>query len=229
MANERRTGYVFNDRDSGKWTARITFTNARGKKLNIKRVAESEAAANKLLRKLLSELETKGESAIDSERMTFAELVEKYKAFKVKPAEYRGNRKIGGLRSVKSVEHHIAALLAYFGKARIRAITPGEVDSFKAERLKTKPKNGGERSITAVNRELEVLRAILHFGLGEGWIDRSPFQNLTTPLISFKPPGLMHQHCERARLSAFAYGEHCCGWTKMGSAASRSSADSCSV
>src|SRR5262249_27449356 len=35
-----------------------------------------------------------------------------------------------------------------------------------------------------VNRELEVLRAMLRFAVGEGWLSRSPFQNLSTPLIS---------------------------------------------
>src|SRR5262249_31383486 len=134
MANQR-TGYVYEDKDSGKWTARVTFTDARGRKRNVRRVADSETAANKLLRKLLGELETKGDSAIDAERMTFAELVEKYRAFKVKPAEYSGNRKTGGLRSVKSVEYRIAALLAYFGKARLRHITPGELAQIKSERV----------------------------------------------------------------------------------------------
>jgi integrase len=182
MAN--RTGYVYQDKSTGKWTARVTFTDSRGKKRNVRRVAENKTAAKALLRELLSKLEGKGESSIDAEKITFRELAEKYKAFKVKPAEYVGDRKTGGLRSVLSVEYRIAALLDYFGKMRLRSITPGEIENFKSERLATKTKNGEARSIAAVNRELEILRAMLRFAKGEGWLDRSPFENVSTPLIS---------------------------------------------
>jgi len=84
--SKERSGYVYEDKSTGKWFARVTFTDSRGKRRNLKRGAEREPKANKLLRKLNTELDAKGESAIDAGKITFADLVEKYKAFKVKPA-----------------------------------------------------------------------------------------------------------------------------------------------
>jgi integrase len=179
-----RSGYTYFDPQNQKWTARITFTDSRGKRRQLRRVADSEAGANKLLRKLLNDFETKGEKAIDAEKMTFSDLAAAYRAFKVKPAEYVGDRKTAGLRSFKSTGHRIDVLVTYFGKTRLRAITPGAVAQFKEDRLKVKTRSGKDRSITAVNRELETLRAILRYAKGEGWIDRSPFENVSTPVIS---------------------------------------------
>lgn len=138
-----------------------------------------------MLRQLTSQIKEGGERLIDAERMTFRELAEVYRQHKVKPAEYIGDRKIAGLRSVRTVQYRINALLEYFGEMRLRSITPGEVHRFKSERLKTKVHSGKKgRSIAAVNRELEVLRAMLRFAKGEGWIDRSPFENISSPIIS---------------------------------------------
>jgi integrase len=65
-----RTGYVYFDESTTRWTARVTFTDSNGKKRNVRRVADSESKAQKLLRKLLNDLETKGEKTIDAEKMT---------------------------------------------------------------------------------------------------------------------------------------------------------------
>ena len=86
-----RTGYVYFDESTTRWTARVAFTDSTGKKRNVRRVADSESKAEKLLRKLLNDLETKGEKTIDAEKMTFSELAEQYKSFKVKPPEYRND------------------------------------------------------------------------------------------------------------------------------------------
>jgi hypothetical protein len=110
-----RSGYVYQHPKTGAWTARITFTDSHGKRQDIRRTAENKTAAKTLLKELVNKIEVKGEVAIAAEKMTFRDLVEKYKAFKVKPAEYVGDRKVGGLRSCESVEHRINALLAYFG------------------------------------------------------------------------------------------------------------------
>jgi hypothetical protein len=111
MAKDR-SGYVYEDKASGKWTARLTFTDSRGKRRNIRRTAGSKTEAKALLREIVGNLQEKGESFIDAERMTFRELAEKHKDFKVKPAEYVGDRKTGGLRSAYSVGYRIDALLA---------------------------------------------------------------------------------------------------------------------
>ena len=68
-----RTGYVYFDESTTRWTARVTFTDSNGKKRNVRRAADSESKAQKLLRKLLSDLETKGEKAIASEKWPTAQ------------------------------------------------------------------------------------------------------------------------------------------------------------
>jgi len=75
---KKRTGYVYFDHQKQTWTARITFTDEFGKRRNVRRSADSEATADKILRKPLNDLETKGEKAIDAERMTFSDLAERY-------------------------------------------------------------------------------------------------------------------------------------------------------
>ena len=90
---KERSGYVYENKANEKWIARVTFTDSRGNRRNVKRVADREAKANKLLRKIPNDLEKDGEKSIDSAKMSFRDLVEKYKAFKVKPAEYVGDRK----------------------------------------------------------------------------------------------------------------------------------------
>jgi len=50
--------------------------------------------------------------------------------------------------------------------------------------LNTPKRDGKERAIASVNRELEQLRAILRFAKNEGHINASPFERASTPLIS---------------------------------------------
>jgi integrase len=180
-------GYVSKDKRSGKWFARITVTDSRGKRVNIRRTAESKGEASKLLKTLTTKIEKgteEGLEMIKQEKITFQELAESYRKFKVKPAEYRGDRKIAGLRSLRTTEIRIKVLVAYFGNMKIRSITVGEIERFKQKRLHTKTKDDRERSITSVNRELETLRAMLRFARNEGWLEVSPFERCSTPLIS---------------------------------------------
>jgi hypothetical protein len=72
---KERSGYVYQDKITGRWFARVTLTDAHGKRRNIRRQAENESKAEALLRKL----NRNWTSA--AERMTFSELAEKYRAF----------------------------------------------------------------------------------------------------------------------------------------------------
>jgi integrase len=182
MAN--RTGYVFKDRSNNKWYARVTITISNGKRKNIKRTAETKGEARNLLNNLLAALEDKGVESIEQEKLTFQDLAEKYSEFKVKPAEYRGDIKISGLRSARTVAIRVAILVDYFGSMKLRQITLGEIERFKATRLNTPVKGRGERSVATVNREVETLRSLLRFARNNGWIDSSPFEMASTPVIS---------------------------------------------
>ncbi len=56
----------------------------------------------------------------------------------------------------------VKALKQHFGKRQLRGITHSDIRDFRAERLATKTKAGKQRSVAAVNRELEKLRRLLN-------------------------------------------------------------------
>ncbi len=72
-------GYVYKDRATGKWFARVTVTDANGKRRNIKKTADGgKGAASKLLKMIISDLEDRGaEAVIETDRITFRDLAEK--------------------------------------------------------------------------------------------------------------------------------------------------------
>lgn len=65
-----RSGYVYEDKKTGKWVARVTFTDATGKRRNVTRMADSITAAREKLKALKPKIE-KGEYDPDAERKTF--------------------------------------------------------------------------------------------------------------------------------------------------------------
>ncbi len=75
-------------------------------------------------------------------------------------------------------------LIEYFSKMKLEAITVGEIERYKQKRLNAPTKDGKERAIATVHRELEVLRSILRYARNEGWIEHTPFERTSTPLIS---------------------------------------------
>jgi integrase len=115
--------------------------------------------------------------------MTFRQLAETYEEHKLIPAEYVGERKVAGLRSLNAPQIFLATLTNHFGSRPIKAITYADIEKFKRTRLKTQTVKGKARSITSVNRELEMLRAVLNYAKREGWILRNPFES-GAPLIS---------------------------------------------
>jgi integrase len=179
----QRTGTIF--KDKGKFYARLTYTGADGKRHDLTRRAVDRADAKRIIKELIEGLETKGEKSIEASRATFHDLAERYSAVKVKPAEYRDDRKIAGMRDHATVAGHVRTLVECFGSMKLRDITAGKIEQFKQIRLAT-PVRGGmkPRSIAHVNRTLATLRSMLRFAVGEGWLDRSPFETSHTPLIS---------------------------------------------
>jgi len=119
--------------------------------------------------------------------MTFAELAKVYAERKLIPAVYAGEgeyrRRVAGLRSHKSPHGFLRVLVENFGRRRVRSISHADVEAFKLLRLQTpRQRDGRPRSIAAVNRELEMLRAVLRYAAREGWLLRSPFEQ-GAPLI----------------------------------------------
>jgi integrase len=179
-------GYVF--QRGSKWVARVTFTDpASGKRREQWKTGRNEQHARELLAGMLASLESTKIATANPSANTgplFKEIAAQYSAHKVKPAQYRNDRKVAGMRSVRTVRLRISVLVDYFGDTPVAMITPARIERFKLERLEKPTKNKTERSIASVNRELEVLRAILRFARNEGIIPASPFERASTPIIS---------------------------------------------
>ncbi len=171
-----RTGYVYYDKERKSWTARITYRNESGKVRNIKRQVENRTEGKQFLNKLLREIEDHGEQIIDGDSMTFKKLAEIYEERKLTPPVYKGEAKVSGLRSHQSMKVFLKALVEHFGAKHIKSITHSDLEKFKLERLKTTTVRGSERSITSVNRELQLMRAVLNFAKRNGWIANNPFE-----------------------------------------------------
>jgi integrase len=166
-----------------KFLVRVSFIAANGKRKFIQRTAETKPEARKLRTELLNKLKSKGEEGIKAEKLLFRDLAERYSDLKIQPPKFRGDKQISGMRSHQMVKIYLSRLLDEFGGYKLADITPGRIQQFKEDRLSQKTKRGGEYSVAAVNRELQLLRAILNFAKQEGLIERTPFERSTKPII----------------------------------------------
>ncbi|HEY0324089.1 MAG TPA: tyrosine-type recombinase/integrase [Pyrinomonadaceae bacterium] len=192
MAKER-TGYTYQD-SKGRWYARITFTNEQGVRRDIKRSAKDEKAAIKALKTLVRELEDNGERSLENANMNFAELAEHYIKNYLHEAVYVGEMKVSGVRGRLEALCEVKPLQEYFGKRKIRAITYGDIRSYKQTRLQTpthidikryerelqtnpKAQLRSTRTVASVNKELGKLKRIFNIAVREQWLNRNPFNN----------------------------------------------------
>lgn len=202
MARER-TGFVVQKKnkktDEIEFFARIQYVDDNtGKRRELMRKAKDEEGARKIIRQLVKKLDGAGQSTIEGDRMKFLQLAAEYKKRRLIPAQYHGERKVAGLRSWKSQQGFLETLVAHFGGKRISTIRHDDIEQFKLKRInqpvvrKKKVKKGEKveivksekpRSLAGVNRELELMRAMMRFAFRQGWIARSPFDT-GAPLIS---------------------------------------------
>lgn len=203
MARER-TGFVVwkknKKTDEMDCFARIQYTDDNtGKRRELMRKAADEDDARAIIKKLVKKLNNSGGTrTIEGERMKFQQLAAEYKKRRLIPAVYHGDRKVAGLRSWKAPQLLLEILTDYFGGKRLNSIRHDDIEQFKLERLRTpvtkvqKMKKGDkvrtvrvevQRAIASVNRELELMRAVMRFAQRQGWIVRSPFET-GAPLIS---------------------------------------------
>lgn len=168
------------------WYARIIRFDGAGKKKQYTAKADNKSHARRLRDQLQQKFDDRGEMAIDGDRMKFAGLADVYEKRKLFAAEYHGTgksrRKVAGVRSLRPSQHYLSVLRDHFGGTLLKKLTHAEIENFKGKRLKERSIRG-ERSITDVNRTLELLRAILRFAVQNGWLTKSPFE-MGSPLIS---------------------------------------------
>lgn len=175
MARER-TGNVTYSKEAKQWRVRVTYTDERGKRHDLRRLADTKTEAAALRKKLLRDLEDHGERIIDGERLTFDKLAEIYTEHKLQPPVYKGETRISGLRSWANQRGYLKPLTEHFGRMRIRSITHGDIEKFKTKRMEIPTRRGESRAIAGVNRELSLLRAMLNYSKRAGWLIRNPFE-----------------------------------------------------
>jgi integrase len=174
MGRERKGAIA---KKNGKLYARIQFVDDYGRKRDIWKRAETPKEAREIIRNILRDIEENGTKPLDSANMTFADLCDFFQENYLKPAEYVGEVKVTGVRSIIPALAAVKALRTHFGKRHLRSITYSEIRSYKAIRLKTPTPHGGQRSIASVNRELSKLKRMLNLAVQEQWIQRNPFSN----------------------------------------------------
>jgi integrase len=202
--------------------ARLRFIDDFGKTKSIERKAENRTDARLILKRLLGELEERGEKGLAAENLTFRQLAENYGRRKLIPAEYhekgKNITKIAGLRSYKTPKGWLNTLIDYFGNKKVRNITHADIEDYKLKRLKKPTIRDTQRAIASVNRELELLRGILRFAVHQGWLVRSPFE-LGAPLIS-KSDEVRRERVltfdEERRLLDVCIGERTITYTRKG-------------
>ncbi|HEY6186359.1 MAG TPA: site-specific integrase [Pyrinomonadaceae bacterium] len=202
MARER-TGFVVQRKnkktDEIEFFARIQYVDDNtGKRRELMRKAKDEEDAQKIIKKLVKKLDGAGQSTIEGDRMKFLQLAAEYKKRRLIPAQYHGERKVAGLRSWKTQQGFLETLTRHFGGKRISTIRHDDIEQFKLKRIaqpvvrEKKVKRDGKveiiktekpRTLAGVNRELELMRAVMRFAFRQGWIARSPFET-GAPLIS---------------------------------------------
>jgi integrase len=171
-----RTGFIVEI--EGKLYARICYTDHAGNRKELKRRASDRTEAKKILKDLQAKLDSADrDQQLQAEKMKFSKLAEIYSERKLIPAEYVGDRKVAGLRSLAPPKLSLRYLVEHFGTQLIQTITHSQVEVYKLKRLRS------GLAIASVNRELETLRAVLNFAKREQWLSKTPFE-LGAPLIS---------------------------------------------
>ncbi|QQS46476.1 MAG: tyrosine-type recombinase/integrase [Acidobacteriota bacterium] len=136
---KQRTGYVYKDKDRKVWTARLTYTDHLGKVRNIRRQVPNKTEGEKLLKRLIRELDDHGSQVLDGNAMTFADLARVYDEKRLFKPTIGQSGEADGLKSYKSARRRLKTLVDHFGRRRIKAITHADIEEFKRSRLATPP------------------------------------------------------------------------------------------
>ncbi len=171
------------------WYARVRYIGADGLSHEKKRRADNYAHACELKREILKEIEEElNAPPEEQESLTFGEFAETFKAEYMVPPQYIADKKVAGLRSHEGLQTFFNPLVKHFGEQLLFSITHAAIKDYKSRRLSTPAgitknnQEGRQRSVAAVNRELQLLRRILNVAQHRGLIQVNPFRQ-GDPLI----------------------------------------------
>jgi integrase len=161
----------------GKFYARMDYTDENGKHVQVKRTAYTKKEAKRILKKLISK----------KNQRLFKELVELYKKERAKPPVIIDGFKADGMKGYKRTLSLIKPIELYFGDCTLKSVTYEMLAAYKQHRFDTpvvsKNKKPKKRGHTGINRELEVIRAMLFMAVQKRWLKRNPYKD-GKPLIN---------------------------------------------
>jgi integrase len=176
MPMKAKKGYVYFDEKRKRWIARYQpIDPTTGERRNLKRYGKTKMEALEKLDALKEKERNAGLASVSAEKITFAALAEEYKKKKLIPAEYVGEKKIAGRRDLRAPESWLKALVKKFGRMPLTSITHSHIEEYKRELAKRPTKNGKQRSVASINRELEFFRTMLNYAVTNGMLARNPF------------------------------------------------------
>lgn len=171
----KQKGYVYYEKRENCWYARVTITDEKGRRRNVKRRARDKADAKEKLKTLSRQLEDEGSKVVDFNLLTFSFLADHYEQHYLKPAEYVNGQKIFGLRDVARPKELMKHFRAFFGRKKLREITYGDLLIYRERRFKVQTQYKRQRTLASWNREAAVLRRIFNIACQQGWIYKNPF------------------------------------------------------
>jgi integrase len=124
---------------------------------------------------MIGEYEQKGKVSVEPGKMTFADLAERFIKDRLIPAQYAGEKKVAGRRELSAPRAFLKALIEHFGRRKLADIKHSEIEQYKLKRLQTKTYAKRERTIAAVNRELEFFRTVLNYAVANKLLSENPF------------------------------------------------------
>jgi integrase len=201
QAAKRRSSPRYWVEKNGSLYARYQYKDDTGKVREKYQRIPDKRTARTVVERMRQEHESHGVDVLRSDKMTFADLLEKYKEAKIVAAVYADGVKVAGKRSIAPVLTSLSVLAKHFGNKHLRSIKASDLETYKNARLKTPieievnvfkesidSKTGRkkkvktkktvvrQRKISSVNRELETLRSMLNFAIENDWLIKNPFE-----------------------------------------------------
>jgi integrase len=200
-----RTGTVFYSKRYKRYVAKISATHPiTGKIRQWERHAETSREAHDKLKEISKAadnwIQEEAPESLDPSKITFEDLTKIFEAKKLIQAKYVNGHKILGRRGLSAPKAWLASLREYFGKKKLVGLKHSDLEDFKSH-LADKPVRGDrQRSMAAINRELEFLRTMLNFAVTNGYLERNPFN-------AGKGKSIIDQSAENKRERFPTFGE----------------------
>lgn len=217
-----RTGSLWER--NGQWGFRVTYTDANGKRRDIRRTCRGEKLPNKksvaldeLKRRVMREVDRiVGASASAAAPKTAHDLLTHFAETYVHAPVFHDGKKVSGYRSWRSMESYLKILRRVMPNKALGQLTYEDVRQVKLalvrDRIVTERGSGNKkvrserpRSTANIHRVLAALRACLSLAESQRWIEVSPW-----PKKGDRRERLISPKNETQRMRILSDGEESC-------------------